>query len=442
MGPKRRSSETDEQIIRQGCVTKSPPSYIFSKKASWKGRLLKLCRTGLSAFTLRYYAYDGVSEEWKGDIHMSDIKSIEVGSQTMERIPTINRLFNNSPNNVLCIKTDKRDYYLLDDSADQITEWHKCITDAWVKVHQRTTEEVLRPRSYPEDYPHTGTAFVEESWRQRSHTDPESLERSPPTLHDYTESIYESATEEKDVTSEQQDSDMLVTHSQVLLDKSHQLHEVRRQSAAALLQANPESHRLSDDLTDPAYHSEPESIYDTPRSVPVKMLDATEQEATSDLDVEEGGVYEKMLSLVIDEVTDLPPEPPQTPPAPPLHRSSDTQRSQLKKAQILRMLYEPHGESDLVSIKLTVETEHLQRYLALQEIGERLCVSRWKGPLHIGCLFHHGDEIESINGFRPGSKDLFFQMLGNSISNEVNLVLTRNKKAAVFHLEGCSCGGS
>ncbi|KAG9462133.1 hypothetical protein GDO78_014843 [Eleutherodactylus coqui] len=96
----------------------------------------------------------------------------------------------------------------------------------------------------------------------------------------------------------------------------------------------------------------------------------------------------------------------------------------------------------MVSVKLTVETEHLQKYLGVQEIGERLCVSKWKGPLHIGCLFHHGDHIESINGFRPGTKDLFLQMLSSSIASEVTLVLTRNKKAAVFHLEGCSCGDS
>lgn len=68
MAPKRRSSETDEQIIKQGCLIKSPPGYIFTKRTSWKGRLLKLCRTGMGSFILRYYAYDGVSEELKGEI--------------------------------------------------------------------------------------------------------------------------------------------------------------------------------------------------------------------------------------------------------------------------------------------------------------------------------------------------------------------------------------
>ncbi|XP_066457566.1 pleckstrin homology domain-containing family S member 1 isoform X2 [Eleutherodactylus coqui] len=442
MGPKRRSSDSGEQIIKQGCLIKSPPFYIFNKKASWKRRLLKLCRIGAGSFVLRYYAYDGVSEDWKGDIHISDIKSVELGSTMMEKIPTITRLFNNSPNNILCIKTDKRDYYLVDDGTESIAEWQKSITDAWMKVHNKMIEEVCRPKSYPEDYPHTAAVLAEELNRQRSHTDPESRKGDLLPAEDYRESMYEIC-KEKQTISERQDSDTSAPYNQIPLYESHPRQGATGHTAAAILKASEESRRFSDDLTDPAYDSELDYIYDTPRPVPVKVTEnaVTEQEETSDLDTEEDELYEKMSSIAVDEVTNLPSEPLQTEPAPNT-RHFKTQRSQLKKAQILRMMYEPRSESDMVSVKLTVETEHLQKYLGVQEIGERLCVSKWKGPLHIGCLFHHGDHIESINGFRPGTKDLFLQMLSSSIASEVTLVLTRNKKAAVFHLEGCSCGDS
>ncbi|CAJ0946711.1 unnamed protein product, partial [Ranitomeya imitator] len=79
---------------------------------------------------------------------------------------------------------------------------------------------------------------------------------------------------------------------------------------------------------------------------------------------------------------------------------------------------ESHSDRDQVSIRVSVLTDHLQKYLGLEEIGEQLRVSKWKGPALIGCMFHHGDVIQSMNDLRTGSEDLFFQMLRLSISSE------------------------
>lgn len=257
---------------------------------------------------------------------------------------------------------------------------------------------------------------MQESNRQRSHTDPETWKGNPFVVDDFKD--LELFFSKGEICPKRQDCNTLAICCQI--PSTHQPQEVRRHSAAASLQAKPEGCRLSDDMTDPAYDSETEPIYDIPRPQPVEIDSAVEQEGSSDLDLEEDDVYEKMSSIVIDKADTLPPKPPRT-------------------FKITPINSEQQSESDLESIKVTVPTKHLQEYLGLQEIGERLCVSKWKGPLHIGCLFHHADHIESINGFRPGSKDLFFQMLNNSISDEVHLGLIRNKKAAVFHLEGCSC---
>ncbi|KAG8549748.1 hypothetical protein GDO81_019791 [Engystomops pustulosus] len=444
MAPRRRSSEADEKIIKQGCLIKSPPPYIFNKRASWKARLMKLCKIGDNSYVLRYYAYNGVSEEWKGEIPMSDIKSIEVGSDTMERVSTITRIFSISPNNILYIKTDKRGFYLVDEKPENIAEWEKHIREAWVKtrptvtvdkpisspvsLHQviKNQDEVMRPKSYPEDYPHTETVLEEDLNRQRSHTDPEGCKKNPLTLNEYKELRHETSIEEKDASCKRKDYKMSGTCSQILPDIppcEHQ--EVRRHSAAALLQSDPEQRRFSDEMTDPAYESEPEySLYDTPRSIAMKMAESqdlsSEQEETSDLEDE---VYQDMASISVDEPSHVPTKPPRNPPVTP--KSS-----------------EQSSEGGLVSTSVTVPTEDLQRYMGIQEIGERLCVSKWKGPMHIGCLFHHGDHIESINEIRPGSKDFFHQMLENCITKEVTLKLKRNKSAAVFHQEGCSCDQS
>ncbi|CAM4584068.1 unnamed protein product, partial [Lepidochelys olivacea] len=32
-------------------------------------------------------------------------------------------------------------------------------------------------------------------------------------------------------------------------------------------------------------------------------------------------------------------------------------------------------------------------------------VSHWKGPSHLGCIFHHGDHIVAVNDLRTQSMD-------------------------------------
>ncbi|XP_072280531.1 pleckstrin homology domain-containing family S member 1 isoform X2 [Pyxicephalus adspersus] len=183
MLPKRPNTEIENTIIKQGCLIKSPPVYLFSKRASWKARLFKLCKSPMDSYYLRYFAYNGMSEELKGNIAVSDIKSIQLGSNTMDKIVTITRLFNNRPENVLCIKTSKRDYYLVDDNVNNIADWHKSITDVWVKINQAknvegpqiahpalvtpplelTPDETVRPKSYPEEHPCTDPALMDVS---------------------------------------------------------------------------------------------------------------------------------------------------------------------------------------------------------------------------------------------------------------------------------------
>ncbi|KAG8549764.1 hypothetical protein GDO81_019791 [Engystomops pustulosus] len=296
MAPRRRSSEADEKIIKQGCLIKSPPPYIFNKRASWKARLMKLCKIGDNSYVLRYYAYNGVSEEWKGEIPMSDIKSIEVGSDTMERVSTITRIFSISPNNILYIKTDKRGFYLVDEKPENIAEWEKHIREAWVKT--RPTVTVDKPISSPVSLHQV--IKNQDLNRQRSHTDPEGCKKNPLTLNEYKELRHETSIEEKDASCKRKDYKMSGTCSQILPDIppcEHQ--EVRRHSAAALLQSDPEQRRFSDEMTDPAYESEPEySLYDTPRSIAMKMAESqdlsSEQEETSDLEDE---VYQDMASM-------------------------------------------------------------------------------------------------------------------------------------------------
>ncbi|XP_075071741.1 uncharacterized protein LOC142160730 isoform X2 [Mixophyes fleayi] len=701
MAPKRRSSETDQQVIIRGSLLKSPPSYLFKKQTSWKRRLFKLCKTLTDSYIISYYHYDGLTEKWKGDIYVGDIKAVELGTNTIDKnISAITRHFNTSSDNVLYIKTEDRTYFLLDDNVDTIAEWQRCITDVWVQINQRNSvtgprishavplqsminkEEGARRKSYPEERSSNKQSL--DDGRQRSHTDPQTQTVSQTNFGDDREKFPRNPVDQPDGNQDQKRS---LTHSEHVPDWTPLITEIRRVSITSSDQQDPVSSRQSDDNTDGASDSGTESddVYEIPISMRSKheSLDSADQE---DSDSSEENIYETMhrvslLEMEYDcnvefmtdfietyrahpclwkikskeysnsqmcnvamqelvktclphypganlqwakgimqnlqtvfkkelnnieaseksgaaaedvyvpklwyfdllpfirenEITrqstcslhtdsssstddvqsdDLPPsgtgsrvtvdsqdvtevatqpqsvqkkrkkmvheleqsdgltekmvkctnsakEPPQhtfdllaatlaskmnsasrpiqiqmerlvcdllcrataedlcpdtiltpsnhreekcCPAKPPRnsrttepHRYRKTQGSQLKKAFILKMWYEQDNQCDLEKINITIPTEHLKKYLGLQEAGERLCVSKWKGPAEIGCVFHHGDHIDAFNSIRLGSKDLFFQMLNNYIEAEVNLVLFRNKKADIFHVEGCSC---
>ncbi|XP_075071754.1 pleckstrin homology domain-containing family S member 1 isoform X3 [Mixophyes fleayi] len=430
MAPKRQSSDTDQQVIKRGSLMKSPPSYLFNKRNSWKRRLFQLCKTLTDSFIISYYAYDGLTENWKGDIYVGDIKAIELGTNFMDRnISAITRLFNTSSDNVLYIKTEDRTYFLLDDNVDTIAEWQRCITDVWVQINQRNSEEGARRKSYPEEHSSNNQSLDEAQERQRSHTCPDPQKLSQTNFGDYRNSV--------DQPDGSQDRKRSLTHSEHVPDRTPIITEIRRLSIMPSDQQDPVSSRPSDDNTDGASDSETESIYDIPRPISMRSKheswDSADQE---DSDSSEENIYETMES--VEEKCCLA-KPPRNSRTTEPHRYRKTQGSQLKKAYILKMWYEQDNQCDLKKINITIPTEHLKKYLGLQEAGERLCVSKWKGPAKIGCVFHHGDHIDAFNSIRLESKDLFFKMLNNYIDAEVNLVVFRNKKADIFHVEGCSC---
>ncbi|XP_077311112.1 pleckstrin homology domain-containing family S member 1 isoform X2 [Lithobates pipiens] len=523
MPPKRSSAEIDCTIIKEGCLIKSPPSYLCNKRASWKGRFFKLCKTAVDSYFIRYYAYDGVSMDYRGEIPVSDIKSIELGSNAIDKnMTTITNMFNNSPQNVLCIKTNKRVFYLLDENVENINNWQKCITDVWVKINQKENvdgpqikhsvlvspppeppqprwpkefrplavypvesrqaavqfvrseiyekqavvmDEVTRPKSYPDDHPCSCSPLLDTQDRQRCHTDPNSRIEIPdckplnPLTTQDRQRCYTDPNSRKEITdckplnplmTEPAERKRSQTCSDAIPARNSLKNEFRR-----LYLADQETTSV-----DTAYDSDTE-IYDVPRAGFNRIsLDYTEEEERFDSPDE--NVYMCMEQLPqdlsdsfedsetntgdstgqtqipLDAQRSLCSEEPNNYCPPKPSRSPNSQRSQLKRAYILKMMFE-QDSSDYVKMYLTIPTAHLRNYFNIQEVGERLCVSKWKGPAEIGCVFHHGDHINEINGFRPESRDFFFQMLNLFTRDEVDLVVTRNMKAGVFHLEGCNC---
>ncbi|PIO26482.1 hypothetical protein AB205_0015200 [Aquarana catesbeiana] len=380
-------------------------------QASWKGRLFKLCKTAVDSYFIRYYAYDGVSMDYKGEILVSDIKSIDLGYNAMDKnMTTITNLFNNSPQNVLCIKTNKRVYYLLDENKENIKNWQKCITDVWVKINQTENVdgpqikhtvlvapppvppqgEATRPKSYPEDHPRSRSPLLDTQDRQRCHTDPTSRTEIPDCKP------LNLLMTEPNLPQERKRSK---TCSDAIPARNSLKKDFRRLSL---------SDKQETTSVDTAYYSDTE-IYDVPRpGLNHLSVDYTEEE--EDFDFPDENVYMCMEQISEEQNNHCPAKPPRNYRIIKSSRSPILQRSQLKRAYILKMMYE-QDSSDYVKMHLTIPTTHLRNYFNIQEVGDRLCVSKWKGPVEIGCVFYHGDHINEINGFRPESRDFFFQML-------------------------------
>ncbi|PIO26483.1 hypothetical protein AB205_0015200 [Aquarana catesbeiana] len=376
-------------------------------QASWKGRLFKLCKTAVDSYFIRYYAYDGVSMDYKGEILVSDIKSIDLGYNAMDKnMTTITNLFNNSPQNVLCIKTNKRVYYLLDENKENIKNWQKCITDVWVKINQTENVdgpqikhtvlvapppvppqgEATRPKSYPEDHPRSRSPLLDTQDRQRCHTDPTSRTEIPDC---------------KPLNLLMQET----TSVDTAYYSDTEIYDVPR----------PGLNHLSVDYTEEEedFDFPDENVYMCMEQIPQDFSDSFEDSDTNigDSTDQTQIPLDAQESLCSEEQNNhCPAKPPRNYRIIKSSRSPILQRSQLKRAYILKMMYE-QDSSDYVKMHLTIPTTHLRNYFNIQEVGDRLCVSKWKGPVEIGCVFYHGDHINEINGFRPESRDFFFQML-------------------------------
>ncbi|XP_042545563.1 pleckstrin homology domain-containing family S member 1 isoform X1 [Dipodomys spectabilis] len=119
---------------------------------------------------------------------------------------------------------------------------------------------------------------------------------------------------------------------------------------------------------------------------------------------------------------------------------------------------EKRGSASLTVVKLSillnnilddsqVETVHLFlsppdiiNYLALVEAAGRICVTRWEGPPHLGCLFCHGDHVLAVNDLKPQNMEEVSLFLTRSIQREkIKLTIGRIPNSPKFHATPCAC---
>ncbi|XP_075468058.1 pleckstrin homology domain-containing family S member 1 [Ascaphus truei] len=458
----RRSSNAEscgtQTVIKTGYLIKSPPSnnsYVFNKRSSWKRRHFVLCKSSGDMYKLMYYTDENMKEEPKGILNFNEITGIEKGLNNNDKSGIIQKICNCSPQNVFCINTKAREYFFVAENEAEIHDWYMSISETWQRSKQKQSpeqgdvkdeeevkrpfnisyptnrpdivmtldkvkavEEMIRPNSYPTNHPTSGIQMTDGCERMRSHTDP----NKPICYHQCSNPRMESYPP----------SSTFLQDSQV---KSN-------------VECNEEN------FPQPDYDSDigsDDDVYDVPSSLPVAMYqqfsDSTESsdpQETSDIEDDDGETYEVMgpIPIVVNtaSTTSTCHRQPSKKHKPRV--SSDLirrQGSKLSRVFMSKMIYEQSGATSLVTLDIIVPKEHLKKYLILVQVGDRLCVCKWKGPKEIGCLFHHVDQIEAINDLKPESCEDVEHLLNKSTKDEVRLTVLRDPNAGVFHVEGCTC---
>ncbi|OCT71265.1 pleckstrin homology domain-containing family S member 1 [Xenopus laevis] len=421
MPPKRPSIVSDGEIIKEGTLIKSPPPSIAKR---WRKRFFVLRKYVGEAYTLSYYSLDRMNEEQKGSINMSEIKKVEKGSDCpKEELASILKSCRCSPGQVLVIRTKKRTYFLItDDTEEEIDSWQKCLSHILFNTDNR-------PYSFPRDHPNSGTMMEQETQRQRSKTDP-SIPTSSYQPFDFYTPPFPLQQEEVSMRVLNPSDPPKRTSSVVNGDPvcfcpcAH--HSTNRKES--IPQADYDSDIGSDD----------ESIYQVPRNIMQRLSghsDSSDPQEMSDIDPDLDDIYERMCSIVPRNTSEQKPQDE----TPEPEQKTGQPRGVEGREQIK---YERVGTDGLQNKEVTVPTEHLQKYLDVEEVGESLYICRWNGPTEIGCLFRHGDQIDIVNEFRVKSRDVFLQMLSNSVQSTVKLIIISDPRASVFHADDCQCWAS
>lgn len=114
--------------------------------------------------------------------------------------------------------------------------------------------------------------------------------------------------------------------------------------------------------------------------------------------------------------------------------------SSLTLVQLSILINNIPDESHVERLDVFLSPLDITSYLALTEAAGRICVAEWKGPPRLGCLFHHGDHLLSVNDLKPHSLDEVSLFLSRSICKEkVKLTIGRIPNSEKFHAIDCTC---
>ncbi|XP_028937366.1 pleckstrin homology domain-containing family S member 1 isoform X5 [Ornithorhynchus anatinus] len=380
---------SEDEICKQDYFIKSPPPQLFSSQGSWKKRYFILSKNGGNCYSLLYFK----DHHFRGSIEIDQISRIEVGISNFEKMVSIQKMFKCQPDEVMSIKTLNRDYFLIGNSREKIEEWVSFISACLEQeaVHQNAQNHSLK----------------QEELRKQTNF---ALSLEPRG----NMNIYQSLQDIHDVQEKHTSGDQRPTSdpgpSNTLESKVHSSPPRWSLPDMELKDRCPPDPRQPQFLSDLAAESnqdEEENVYLCPRSVLAQLENDTVASNDSFKPIESSG---------LDQMT----------------KTSDALYEPMKSCNII-------DESQLEEVDICIPHTDISSYLTFTEAGGRLCVARWEGPQHLGCIFHHGDYVSAVNDLKPQTMEEISLFLSRSIRKEVKLSIHRIPNSDKFHIKACTC---
>ncbi|XP_078499982.1 pleckstrin homology domain-containing family S member 1 isoform X2 [Lissotriton helveticus] len=480
------------EVIKHGFLTKSPPAELFSKQSSWKRRYFLLIKMSRNAYSLQYYASQNLKNQCKGVIRLDEVQSVCHGIKNWDKMAAVHKMFKCSPEHVITISTNQRDYYLIGNEEDQVKEWLEAIRQAreetWKDIETQTPREDTRLRtislpvcsSSSDPFLSSARTIEKAEGTQlsapRPYSDPynycSSTETTTPPLARYSEYHCQSKPEASEA-NDSPDEGIYDIPSYFLRciycrneDGSapgpssspkctHPLTQVKRDlKEPADLPASEHSDESEDDEENEAQYVYMSSIPQLVQSV-VSEMDYTatasssqdplaspvESNRNTELGFPESTYDVITMSVPVSDESSRCEEGHAIYASPLKQRCSIERRNCKKRRSTpsLRRLFNSEDPSLFFEENISLPKEGLSTYMELMEFGEKVCVSHWKGPGHMACPFHFGDHIVGVNEIGVQSKEDVFRSITMARSEKVKITVLRVPNSEVLHVEGCSC---
>ncbi|VTJ55582.1 Hypothetical predicted protein [Marmota monax] len=415
----------ENEVYKQDYFIKSPPPQLFSSATSWKKRFCVLSKNGEKGLTLSYYK----DHHQRGSLEIDRNASVNVGINSQEKLQSVQKMFKCHPDEVMSIRTTNRDYFLISHDREKIRDWVSFISSFCHGVqaaHQNTQEGPslgdTRPASYPS--PVFGPSSVMEA------VSPTSPRNSLPDMYlmEKSSSGFKQAHLPRDflskTTQDTQEESYYLSPRSVLLELDNVIDS--NDSGESI---GPGSEDQVPKTTECHYMSMKSCFF----KATLNASAGCPEEAQTFPEPQDGGPQLQEPDSGSDLC--LSPANPET-------QAMDDKKgsASLTVVKLSILLNNIPDESHLETLDVFLSPPDVINYLALVEAAGRICVARWEGPPHLGCLFCHGDHVLAVNDLKPQSLEEVSLFLTRSIQKEkIKLSIGRIPNSEKFHAEACTC---
>ncbi|XP_043407256.1 pleckstrin homology domain-containing family S member 1 isoform X2 [Chelonia mydas] len=409
----------DDEVCKHGDFIKSPPPQLFTTQSSWKKRCFTLCKSSKRCYTLKYLK----GQQIKGFIAIDQISNIEIGISNYEKMTAVRKMFKCHPDEVISISTNSRDYYLIGKDREQVEGWFTSLSSARMEAKEDGS-----------------SAQNQNPAAQRSKGRPLS---SPPAFDETVVSTHEEIP--SDCNKTENNNSEKTSQRQLLLDSDENTGEkgeeyyaspssVLAQLESELSKSDPpvQSHNpmeKEDHLSRKFYVSmkpllPEEKLQPTCRSDEFLTLPRSQKNS---IDLRNCEADENQQQLMQSSTNKQ------------LTEERKPNASSLSVVQLSIIINKVTEDSQLQEVDICIPHADVTSNLTLIEAAGQICVSHWKGPSHLGCIFHHGDHIVAVNDLRTQSMDEVSLFISRSMRKKVKLTIRRIPDSDIFHIKGCSC---